>query len=90
MFYSGKTKVEGGMPSCRACRWYACNVIWNVKARQTCCSGILSLRADFKSLDVLRPLDALSKQVPKDVPESAPRLLKSDNPLILPMTPEST
>lgn len=85
----GQAKVEEGMPSCSASRWYARKVIGTIKARQTCCSGILSLRADFKSLAVLRPLDALSKHVPKDVPESALMLLKSDDPLILPVTPES-
>lgn len=60
------------------------------QARPTCCSGILSLRTDFRSVAVLRPRDTFSKHVPKDVPESALRLLKSDNPLILLTTPEST
>ena len=60
------------------------------QARPTCCSGILSFRADFKSLAVLRPRDVFAKHEPKDVPESALRLLKSDNPLILPTTPEKT
>lgn len=60
------------------------------RGRRTCCSGIFSLSAVFRSLPVLRPRVALSKHVPKDEPEKALRLLRSDNPLILPGSPESS
>ena len=49
----------------------------------TCCSGILSFRADLRSLAVLSPRVALSRHVLSEVPERALRPRKSDKPLIL-------
>ena len=48
----------------------------------TCCSGIFSFNADFKSVAVLNPRVALSRQVLSDEPDKALRPRKMDRPLI--------